>query len=98
TGCGIPDGTGASFRLLPAPALDISLDPNPACIGSPVVFDAPVAGAPGPFVWDWDFGDATAGAGEMPTHVYTSSGTFLVAVTVTDSSTGCSARAVRAIA
>ncbi|MCK5324959.1 MAG: PKD domain-containing protein, partial [Woeseiaceae bacterium] len=34
--------------------------------------------------WDWDFGDGSTGAGETATHIYGTSGTFDVQLTVTD--------------
>jgi PKD repeat protein len=36
----------------------------------------------------WDFGDGTTSTQQLPTHTYTTSGTFTVSLTVTDSS-GC---------
>jgi hypothetical protein len=34
--------------------------------------------------YDWDFGDLTTGTGPTPSHPYSSSGTFIVTLTVTD--------------
>ena len=34
--------------------------------------------------WSWDFGDGTKGSGEIITHIYLSTGTFQVILTVTD--------------
>lgn len=35
-------------------------------------------------IYDWDFGDETAGIGETTTHVYSTAGTYTVTLTVTD--------------
>jgi hypothetical protein len=37
-----------------------------------------------PFTWHWDFGDGSTSTEQNPTHAYTSSGEFPVALTVTD--------------
>ncbi len=36
--------------------------------------------------WTWDFGDGIFGYGETPTHIYTSSGFYVVVLNVTDTS------------
>ncbi len=65
-----------------------SFAPGPAAAGSPVRFDASAASDPdGTIVrYDWDFGDGTAlpDGGPTPEHVYTSPGTYIVTLVVTD--------------
>ena len=62
--------------------------PGPAAAGAPVSFDATGAVDPdGTIVrYDWDFGDGTIllDGGPTPTHVYTSPGTYVVTLVVTD--------------
>lgn len=41
------------------------------------------------WTYSWDFGDNTTGTGVITTHTYTSSGTFTVCLTVTDSALNC---------
>jgi PKD repeat protein len=44
------------------------------------------------WTYTWDFGDATTGNGFIATHTYTTSGTYTVCLTVTDSATMCTSQ------
>ena len=52
----------------------------------PLAFDGTASSDPDgdTLSYAWDFGDGTAGTGATPTHVYASTGTFTVALTVSD--------------
>ena len=49
-----------------------------------VDFDA-TASTGAALTYAWDFGDGNTGAGDLPTHVYTAGGTYIVDLTATDS-------------
>jgi hypothetical protein len=57
-----------------------------ATVGSPVTFDGSASIDPdGTIVaYQWSFGDGGVGSGSMVSHVYNTSGTFTVTLTVTD--------------
>jgi len=64
-----------------APKPVVSANPNPACVGEPVMFNA----APTSYIgWAWDFDDGSTNGGSMPSHTFLSNGTFNVTLTVTD--------------
>jgi len=58
---------------------------SPVYDGVPVAFSGPA----GMDVYQWDFGDGSRSTAENPSHVYSSSGTYAVELTVTKD--GCSA-------
>jgi hypothetical protein len=47
--------------------------------------------------YDWNFGDGTSGSGVAPSHTYTTTGVYKVALRVTDSQSQVSAKAVHTI-
>ena len=70
-------GPTAAFTFLPAAPL-----PGQAVIfnGSGSSSQLPITG------YAWEFGDSSTGTGVSPTHTYAAAGTFVVRLTVTDSS------------
>jgi len=77
------------YRLVdPAhrPRASFTATPNPVDIGVPVTFDASASSDPdGRIVsYTWDFGDGSRGEGVQTIHVYPSSATYTVALTVVD--------------
>ena len=46
--------------------------------------------SPGADAWQWDFGDTNTSTVPNPTHTYDTTGTYLVQLTVTNFTTGCS--------
>ena len=76
--------TANEFNTAPVPAA--SADPLFGKVPLPVQFSS--AGSvdlDGTIVsYEWDFGDGTTSSDANPSHVYTSAGTFLATVTVTD--------------
>jgi PKD repeat protein len=74
------------------------IDPNgptaaftQTCVNTACDFDGSTSSDPDGTVvsWDWDFGDGTTASGVTPSHTYALSGTYDVALTVTDN-TGAS--------
>ncbi len=52
--------------------------------GERIRFDGDVAGGIAPYSFEWDFGDGDTSTEDRPRHVYRSSGTYTVTLTVTD--------------
>lgn len=89
-GCGTPDTASETFDLLPSPSVTATADPSQACVGDPVQFQADAADSPGPYAWQWDFGDGALSNQEDPSHVYDAAGVYLAVATATDQGDGCS--------
>ncbi len=53
---------------------------------SPVTFTATATNCSAPVSFMWSYGDGSAGTGITSTHIYSTSGTFIIIVTATDSS------------
>lgn len=67
--------TSPTFTFAPA---------NPK-IGATVTFTATINSGAAPISYAWDFGDGTAGSGEVVTHSYPSAGSFAVQLTADNS-------------
>ena len=82
---GCSDTITHNIIIYSSPVAQFSFDPA-ACTNAPVNFDDQSSGGTGATIshWDWDFGDGTNGSGINPSHTYTSSGTFNVSLTVTN--------------
>ncbi len=98
--CAIGENTGFfGLTITPDQGPTAAFSDAPAAAGSASAFDASASSASSPETniagYDWSFGDGTsaANAGAMPTHVYSTAGTYTVTLTVTDSA-GCSTQAV----
>jgi len=66
------------------PQAEIRMVPQ-ALVGQVVVFDGTTSTGQLPLVaWRWDFGDGVSASGQIVQHIYNSSGTFTVRLTVTD--------------
>lgn len=69
------------------PTIDFTFASNGACSGTPINFNATVAGN-APFTYKWDFGDGTTSIQNNPSHSFTAVGcgtqNFTVKLTVTD--------------
>jgi len=85
------DATGASASssqtVTVAAALGVSFTISPASPEANLVesFTATTMGGVGPDSFRWDFGDGGASTANPASHTYTTSGSFTVVVTVTDS-------------
>jgi len=75
-----------SLKVFPAtgPVADFSAEPLSGNYDLEVAFTDLSLSAAGITSWLWNFGDAHISAEQNPTHVYTSPGTYTVALTVTD--------------
>jgi PKD repeat protein len=69
------------------PTAAFTFEPVPATEGSPVKFDGKASEDTDGLItsYKWDFGDGATAEGINPEHPYTSSGAYLVTLTVTDS-------------
>lgn len=76
-----------------APTPVLSANPNPACVGEPVMF---MGAAPGIINWSWDFDDGSTNGAQNPSHAYLTAGNYNVTLTVTDAF-GCTNSATIAI-
>ena len=76
-----------------APVPVISANPNPACVGQPVLFSATAAGI---ISWSWDFDDGSTNGAQNPSHTYLLPGNYNVTITVTDAF-GCTNTATLAL-
>lgn len=67
------------------PFAKFDFTPAVATVDQPVTFDASESRDDGEIVrYEWDFGDGSVGEGRTVSHTYTSAGTFIVKLTVTD--------------
>lgn len=69
-----------------SPATPVIADPGPVAPEELVQFDgsASKAGAGGISSYEWEFGDGATGSGVKPSHSYAKTGTYTVALTLTD--------------
>jgi PKD repeat protein len=70
------------------PIATFTFNPTNPSVGQPVTFDGTQSADPDGQIsgYSWDFGDGAKAIGSISTHTYTSSGTFAVALNVTDNS------------
>jgi hypothetical protein len=59
-------------------------------INNPVKFNGNASGGYPPYNWHWDFGDGYSSEEQNPTHTYTSTGNYIVILTVADYSSNTS--------
>ena len=76
------------------PSANITTDPSPAniCVGSEVAFAASdfiLGGDLSPVEYDWNFGNGMTSTMQTETALYNNSGTFVVNLALTETSTGC---------
>lgn len=74
------------INVNPPPIADIIVMPPDTCINKPFMFSN--SNNTGIVGWNWEFGDMSSNGGENPKHSYTSAGTYMVTLTVTDEN-GC---------
>ncbi len=67
------------------PVVNISLTPNPVCLGSAMAWDLGGSYAPGSAVSTFaiNFGDSNTDTGSSGSHTYATAGTFTVSATIT---------------
>lgn len=68
------------------PVAEFTYDPTTVRAREEVQFDASASRAPGGQIldWAWTFGDGASAQGVSPVHIYTTAGSFTVALVVTD--------------
>lgn len=76
-GCRFQD----SFQVHVFPPPGVILNPDSACLGSPLAF-RPVVHGPPPVRWRWEFGDGQKDTLARPSHTYASAGTYEVQLEV----------------
>jgi PKD repeat protein len=65
--------------------VSITAQPTSGVYPLTVTFATTQSGGTGPFTYSWNFGDGGASALQNPSHTYTTAGTFLATLSVTDS-------------
>ncbi|MBK7174406.1 MAG: PKD domain-containing protein, partial [Bacteroidales bacterium] len=80
-----------SHSVLVKPLPQVEFNAIGSCVGSEATFtpDPSVMNINTITTWLWNFGDGITSNVSSPTHIYTTSGTYMVTLTVTDT-TGCS--------
>jgi PKD repeat protein len=70
----------------PGPPLSDPGGPYYGVVNQPIEFDGSGSAAPDGFIiaYDWDFGDGATGTGTKPAHTYTSTGFYVITLTVWD--------------
>lgn len=82
--------------VYPSPTVNFSANATTVCLPGSVQFTGTASTTVGTISeWLWDFGDGTTSTQQNPTHTYTETGYYNVALTVT-SSNGCSRRVSKA--
>lgn len=83
----LTDTTSASIVIINYPVANFSYSPSYPIVNEVVTFNASASEPDGGTIVEyfWDFGDGDNGTGVVVTHTYTTYGTFVVNLTVTDS-------------
>ncbi len=85
-GVAIPESIAVKITAAPQCTVSLVFDPATPEATSPVTFTASTTNCIGPVSFAWSFGDGSTGSGVTAAHIYSTSGTFSVIVTATDSS------------
>jgi len=71
------------------PTASFMTTPTSGAVTDTITFDASASSDDGWIVsYDWDFGDRTDGTGKIVQHTYTTAGTYIITLTVTDNEGG----------
>jgi hypothetical protein len=98
----------ASVTVLPAPSATTPAEgtapsitsspvatPNPAAVSQSVLFAVAASNLnDNALIYAWDFGDGSTGSGAQVTHVYSATGTYDAAVTVSDGASSVTAQVI----
>jgi uncharacterized repeat protein (TIGR03803 family) len=81
-----PSGQSAVIVVFGA-TIEFTANPTTGAVPLTVNFSSPAVDNEGHAIvsWYWTFGDGTSGAGQNPTHIYSSAGSFVPALTATNS-------------
>src|SRR6266568_3109214 len=69
----------------PSLTTSFTFSPSSPAAGQTVTFSASASGGTSPYTFSWSFGDGGSATGSSTTHVYSSSGSYTVALTTSDS-------------
>ncbi len=86
-GCGY-DTTSQQITVFPSPIVAFNSQPDSVCINAPFLFQNQSIGLAN---CTWSFGDGGSSVLFDPTHIYVTSGTFIVTLTGVGLTNGCSA-------
>lgn len=81
---GCSSNTSQTISVLPKPValFSYTFDDGTSCENSPISFNDLSTSQGNIMSWSWDFGDGNVSTDQNPTHTYSSSGTYLVSLTV----------------
>jgi hypothetical protein len=67
-----------------SPVLNISISPNPVCLGSAIAWDLSGSYAPGSSISSYaiNFGDTNTDTGQSGNHTYAAAGTYTITATI----------------
>lgn len=85
--------TGLYVAPSTGPVVAVSVNPTPVFVSVPVELSAAPTGGSGSYAYSWDLGGGNHANGSAVNSTYTTPGTYLVSVTVTDSVYGGSTTA-----
>jgi len=81
------NGYSSVITVIPPLAASFTFSPPLPSAGQEITFTPTVTGGNPLYSFAWDFGDGSTSTLQSPTHSYATSGSFTVALTVTDSTT-----------
>ena len=79
----VTSGTSHPYQQLTGTFSNTPATPQP---GQQVTFSAIAAGGTSPYTYSWSFGDGVTRSGQTTAHTYSSAGTYIETLTITDSS------------
>ncbi len=82
-------GAAYLYKVKPLPTARFSFGPSNPIIGQPVAFNGSASTSPnGPITsYSWTFGDGGTATGVAVSHIYTTTGNYIVSLTVADNTT-----------
>ena len=76
----------ANVDISESPLVADAHGPYSGGVGQDIDFFGSATGGTQPYSWSWDFGDGSSSTSQYPTHAYSEAGTYIVTLTVKDSS------------
>ena len=75
---------GVSFSLLAPLLASASVSPRSGTVPLPVQFTGSASGGVSPYSYSWTFGDGSSSNQQNPSYIYSTTGTYMATLTVTD--------------